>query len=98
MLKQDYFASTAISINPEEEEDNIDEEFTKNKYHPIEVHVSWHDVFPFFAGPALYLFTILLQCVYSNVFVFMWIGYVLVPLLDYLLPLDTKNIASRAKI
>lgn len=62
------------------------------------MHVSWNDVFPYFAGPALFLFTLLLQLVYSNIFIFIWIGYVLVPILDYLLPLDTKNINSKAKM
>ncbi|TNV77944.1 hypothetical protein FGO68_gene7492 [Halteria grandinella] len=60
---------------------------------------TWWDILPYFLGTAIFAGHLILQnTLYRNCMVYVWIGYVVIPLFDYLLPKDNKNLSREEAI
>jgi alkane 1-monooxygenase len=85
--------TSSLSENPQANK-NIGTEVT-NKKPPL--GASWmRDILPFYLGPSIFALQIYLYFVvgYRNLMFFTWIGYVLIPLLDFALPVDHANLTK----
>ncbi len=56
--------------------------------------VSWSEILPYFLGPAIFVVGILSEVYFNNFFVMVWIFFVVLPIIDFLLPVDHSNISE----
>lgn len=61
----------------------------------IEEPASWRELAPYYIGPAVFILSILSDYYTGNFFVLIWIFYVLLPLVDYILPVDHSNVPEQ---
>eukprot|EP00347_Sterkiella_histriomuscorum_P016397 403353344 len=54
----------------------------------------WSDILPFFLPSVVFALMIYSEFKYANPFLIIWLAYVLIPILDYLLPVDHKNLSD----
>lgn len=50
---------------------------------------------PYYIGPVVFILTWLTDYYYGNFFMLIWIVYVLLPLIDYILPVDHSNVPEQ---
>lgn len=55
---------------------------------------TWAEILPYFLGPTTFLVGVLGEIYFKNFFLAVWILYVLLPILDYLLPVDHSNVSE----
>ena len=54
----------------------------------------WSDVLPFFLTFFVFVLMVISDVYYANPFMIVWLAYVVIPICDYLLPVDHKNLSE----
>lgn len=54
----------------------------------------WSDIIPYFLPFAVFTLMVYADVYYANPFVIIWLAYVIIPICDYLLPVDHKNLSE----
>jgi alkane 1-monooxygenase len=55
---------------------------------------SWSEILPYFLGPVIFLIAILSDIYFNNFLLMIWIPFVVLPIVDYLMPIDHTNVTS----
>jgi hypothetical protein len=64
----------------------------KNKAKLLDKDPGWLDVLPFFFPASMVLTIPICYYLFDNLMIVIWIGYVIMPLFDYFIPHDDKNL------
>ena len=66
------------------------------KLYPKEIPepASWREILPYYLAPTVFVIGVLSEVFFGNFFVIVWIPFVLLPILDYILPVDHSNVAE----
>eukprot|EP00347_Sterkiella_histriomuscorum_P006360 403353059 len=77
-----------IKIKPKVE-DFEDKQYTEVT---LNARASWSEIIPFFSPSVLILIGFLSERYYNNAMLPIWIAYVIIPIMDYILPHDNSNL------
>jgi hypothetical protein len=50
------------------------------------------EILPYFLAPSVFIIAVLSEIYYQNFFIMIWIPFVLLPIIDFLLPVDHSNV------
>lgn len=54
--------------------------------------VSWKEILPYFLAPLIFIVGLLSEVYFNNLFIIVWIPFVMLPIIDFLLPVDHSNV------
>ena len=56
---------------------------------------TWRELMPYYLAPAIFALSVASDYYYGNLFVLLWISYVLLPFFDYILRVDHSNVPEQ---
>ena len=54
--------------------------------------VSWNEILPYFLAPSIFIVAVISEVYFNNFFIMVWIPFVVLPIIDFLLPVDHSNV------
>lgn len=74
--------------------ERVHAKYTNKKNEAEPMQAKWSEILPYFLAPAIFMAGVLGEIYFKNFFLLVWIAYVLLPVLDYLLPVDHSNVSE----
>ena len=82
---------------PKQHENDSEYEFETPVELTLDRSPGWIDFIPYFIPTVFVIISPILYYTYDNLFIPLWVGYAVIPFLDYLIPKDRVNVTKRVE-